>query len=86
MVTKRKVNTMAIKLCIGGLPICGAIGKDVTIAISVQDCLSAYCKWVHRLAEKDAPLCVLRTAKWTINNVEIEEPKAWFLVMTDIQP
>lgn len=72
---------MSSYLKIGGLSICGVVGSGEKIEISVQECWSIYCKWVDSLAEKDSPLCIIKNVKWTINDKEIEEPKAWFLVL-----
>lgn len=72
---------MSTYLKIGELPICGVIGSGEKIVISVQDCWSIYCKWVDSLVEKDQPYSIVKNVKWTINDKEIEEPKAWFLVL-----
>jgi hypothetical protein len=74
-------DIMAISLSIGGLLICGAVGDGTSITVATGDCWSAYHKWATSLAEKDAPLCVLRNVPWAVNGIEIDEPKAWFITM-----
>lgn len=75
-----KIFSMKITLSIGGYPICGAVGPAPQLKISVGDCWETYHKWVT--GQASGPLCVLRTAQWTVNGWAIPEPKAWFLVIS----
>ncbi len=71
---------MSVHLSIGGVPICGAVGRGISFTVAVGTCWESYHKWVTSLAEEGAPLCVLRKGVvWAVNGEPIDTPKSWFL-------
>lgn len=72
---------MATTLRIGGVSICGMIGEDETFGVTVDNCWSAYCKWLDKRV--DGPYAPIVNVPWTINDRVIKRPTAWFMIVLD---
>ncbi len=72
---------MATTLRIGGVSICGVIGEDETFGVAVDDCWSAYRKWLDK--HVDGPYNLMVNVPWTINDRVIKRPTAWFMIILD---